>query len=421
MPTKILHIADPHIDSPLKGLTKYPGLPDDEIRGATRRAFANAVGFAIRESIDIVLIAGDLFDGSWKDMGTGLWVVDQFIKLRDAGIPVGFIRGNHDALSKVAPTLSWPDNVHEFGADAPSTWIPDGTGVAIHGQSFADQAESRDLAANYPTAVNDLFNIGLLHTSLAGSPDHDTYAPTSTNTLLGKGYDYWALGHIHTRELIEDRIAFAGNLQGRHVRETGAKGAIVLEVDGSNAAQCFEAFDVVRWHRADVRVHEDDSLDDILSDVELKLSECRRDSDERPAAVRVDVTGITGCHDELAGVGQSAEFAAAVRGLAREHDDVWVERVRVRTSPPVDIASLRKTDGLLAALFDEFESLQANDSELTEWDFASAFQPLVNHADRKDVSLGDCGIDLDAADDRKRWLAEAESVLLSTLAGEVDG
>lgn len=418
MSLKVLHIADPHIDSPLKGLAKYPGLPEGEMRSATRRAFANAVAFALKESVDVVLIAGDLFDGTWKDMGTGLWVVDQFLKLRDASIPVGFIRGNHDALSKVAPTLKWPENVYEFQATKAETWVLEDLGLAVHGQSFADQAEIRNLAAGYPSAVSDVFNVGLLHTSLAGSPDHDTYAPTSTDTLLSKGYDYWALGHIHQRASIDEAssIVFAGNLQGRHIREAGAKGAMLLTVDNGNSSLSFHEFDVVRWNRAEYRVHEDDSLDDVLAGVESELAACRRKSEDRPTAVRVEVTGIAGCHDELAGVGQSAEFATAVRSIALEYDDVWIEQIRLRTSPPVDLEALRKSDGLLAALFDEFQTMQQSESQMTEWDIGAMFEPLVKQSQKKDVSLAECGVDLDSIEDQKRWLSEAESILLSTLA-----
>lgn len=421
MATKILHIADPHVDSPLRGLAKYPGLPDDELRSATRRAFANAVSFAIQEAVDLVLIAGDLFDGTWRDMGTGLWAVDQFSRLREAEIPVGFIRGNHDALSKVAPKLNWPENVFEFGANAAETWTLENIGVAVHGQSFATQAEERDLAAAYPAAIPNLFNIGLLHTSLAGSPDHDTYAPTSTQTLQAKGYDYWALGHIHLREIIEGPapIVFAGNLQGRHVRETGPKGASLLTVEDRRlVSHQFIPLDVVRWQRADITVHEDDSLDDVLSNVHLELANLRAAADERPIAVRVELAGIAGCHDELSGAGQVAELTNSVRSMARDHDDVWIEKVRVRTSPPVDIDSLRKSDGLLAALFDDFERLQKEDDALSKWNVGKQFKPLINQAIKKDVSLRDCGIDVDSADDQRRWLAEAEAILLATLAGE---
>lgn len=418
MSTKILHIADPHIDSPLKGLARYPGLPEEELRSATRRAFANAVTLALRENVDLVLIAGDLFDGTWRDMATGLWTVDQFVRLREAGIRVGFIRGNHDALSKVAPALDWPENVYQFKADKAESWTLEDLGVAVHGQSFAGQSEQRDLAADYPEAIAGLTNIGLLHTSLAGSPDHDTYAPTSVSTLTSKGYDYWALGHIHQREVVAGStpIAYAGNLQGRHIREAGAKGVLLLEVDDGQLSHSFHPCDVVRWHHAECRVHEEDSFDDVLANVELKLAEARREADDRPTAVRVEVVGITGCHDELAGVSQTAEFAAAVRAQARDYDDVWIEQVRVKTSPPVDVDALRRGDGLLAAVFDQFEELKSNDKALTEWDVASLFSPLVNQCLKKDLSLNDCGIDLASAEEQRRWIAEAETILLSTLA-----
>lgn len=423
MATKILHIADPHIDSPLKGLARYPGLPDDQIRGATRRAFENAVQFALRERVDLVLIAGDLFDGAWRDMGTGLWAVDQFHRLRAADISVALIRGNHDALSKVAPRLDWPDNVYEFASDKAECWRLESIGVAVHGQSFGHQAESRDLAAEYPAAAASLFNIGLLHTSLAGSPEHDTYAPTSVEVLNDKGYDYWALGHIHQRSIIETSapICYAGNLQGRHIRETGPKGAVLLNVhDGNLISSEFVPFDVVRWASADVTPHVDDSVDDIVAKIEIRIAEEAQEADGRPVALRANVSGMVACHDDLAGVGRQAEFEAAVRAMARDHEGVWIEKVRVSTSPPIDIDQLTNSDGLLAALFEDFTRLRSDNAELAERNIQDLFAPLFSLATRKDVSLRECGVDFGDQDDHRRWLAEAEAALLSSLAGDAD-
>ncbi len=70
---KFLHAADLHLDSPLHGLERYEGAPVDEIRGATRRALDNLVQLAIDEQVKFVLIAGDLYDGNWRDHNTGLY------------------------------------------------------------------------------------------------------------------------------------------------------------------------------------------------------------------------------------------------------------------------------------------------------------------------------------------------------------
>ena len=131
-----IHAADVHIDSPLWGLERYEGAPVDEIRGATRRSFENLVTLAIEEKVDFVIIAGDLYDGEWKDYNTALFFVREVAKLRDAGIRVFAVTGNHDAASQITRSLRMPDNVTLFSTRKPQTIRLDSLGVALHGQSF---------------------------------------------------------------------------------------------------------------------------------------------------------------------------------------------------------------------------------------------------------------------------------------------
>lgn len=203
---KFLHAADLHLDSPLGGLERYEGAPVDLIRGATRRALENLVELAIQEQVDFVVIAGDLYDGDWRDFNTGMFFGRQMNKLRDAGICLYLIAGNHDAASNMTRKLRLPTNPDGqsvmLSCDQPQTRRLDNIGVAIHGRSFAIQAETRNMVPDYPMAIGHWFNIGLLHTSLSGCEEHDTYAPCTPADLRSKGYDYWALGHIHKRSLI---------------------------------------------------------------------------------------------------------------------------------------------------------------------------------------------------------------------------
>ncbi|MDZ7615944.1 MAG: DNA repair exonuclease, partial [Patescibacteria group bacterium] len=98
---KFIHAADVHLDSPLQGLMRYEGAPADEIRAATRRALENLVALALEEDVAFVLIAGDVYDGDWKDHNTGLFFASQMARLREADIPVVMISGNHDAANKM--------------------------------------------------------------------------------------------------------------------------------------------------------------------------------------------------------------------------------------------------------------------------------------------------------------------------------
>ena len=210
---RFLHAADPHLDSPLQGLEIHDGAPVEVLRGATRRAFENLVQLAIEERVDFLVIAGDVYDGDWKDYSTGLFFRGQMVRLRDAGIPVYLIAGNHDAASIISKKLTLPENVYVFSTRSAESKEVASHPVVIHGRGFPHRAVPENFARDYPPAISGKFNIGLLHTSLTGRPGHDTYAPCSELDLRDKGYGYWALGHIHQPEVIskDPWIVFAGN------------------------------------------------------------------------------------------------------------------------------------------------------------------------------------------------------------------
>jgi exonuclease SbcD len=187
---RFIHAADPHIDSPLQGLEAHDGAPVDILRGATRRAFDNLIKLAIDESVEFLVIAGDVYDGDWKDYSTGLFFRRQMVRLFDKGIPVYLIAGNHDAASVISKKLSLPANVHVFSTRTTDSMEVAGSPVVIHGRGFPNRAVPENLVLDYPPALPGLFNLGLLHTSLTGRPGHDTYAPCSESELRDKGYGY---------------------------------------------------------------------------------------------------------------------------------------------------------------------------------------------------------------------------------------
>lgn len=413
---KFIHAADLHIDSPLRGLEAYEGAPADQLRGATREAFANVVTLALEESVDFLIVAGDLFDGKWPDMRTGLWTASQFRRLDREGISVYLVRGNHDAESRVRRSVSWPENVHEFSVRKPQTLQLESLGVALHGQGFAKQECQDDLAANYPEAVKDCFNIGVLHTSLTGSSEHDTYAPTREDVLVGRGYDYWALGHVHQRSVPPIRtdpyIAFCGNAQGRHIRETGEKGCLLVTVeDGEIASVDFRATDVARWHLAEVTLESSDSVTDVLAKANDDLITCHESSDGRLCAVRLVLRGACAAHRSLISKAERQEFLAELRNQANSlHDEVWLEKVDIDTSLPIDWDVLRQGSDLLGDLLRDVETIDADPEQLSQLN--SELSLLV---DKAGVELADAGIKIGDAEQLRRWLHEAKTLLVGQL------
>jgi DNA repair exonuclease SbcCD nuclease subunit len=365
---RVLHAADLHIDSPLHGLVAYEGAPVDELRSATRRAMENLVATAIERQVHLVVIAGDLYDGDWRDYNTGLFVVARLAELHEAGIPVVLLYGNHDAASNLTKQLHLPPNTTSLSATRPSTKHFEELGVAVHGQSYATRAVLTDLVASYPQAEPNLVNIGLLHTCLSGSPGHEPYAPCSVDDLRAKGYDYWALGHIHRRWVVETDplTVFPGNLQGRHAKETGPKGAtLVTFTDGVPAEEPI-VLDVVRWEHPEVDVSDTESIDECLERCQTDLSELVAAAG-RTCALRVTLVGETGSNRTLRARPEWLRNEIRAIGLSMGGSPVWIERVAVETSDPSGGPG-RESTGPLAEIASVLADLRADIGAVMEVD-----------------------------------------------------
>lgn len=345
---KFLHAADLHIDSPLRGLGDLTDAPISEIRAAPREAFRRLIQLAQDEQVDFVVLAGDIFDGKWNDMGTALFFSTEIKKLHP--IRVFITRGNHDAETELFKKLPPLEHVHEFKTAAAELQRLDEIGVAIHGQSYGTKAVITDLAAGYPLPLRDYVNIGVLHTSLGGGyAGHDNYAPCTLAALKAHGYDYWALGHIHMRQELnlDPHVIYPGNLQGRHIKETGPKGCYIVEGETGRLTATFHSLDVVRWMDLSVDVSNLPDENDALRSAYQAIEACKAQHAGPLMCVRVTLTGATDAHRALVRNAKGNEDALR----ARVGPDPWLVELRLKTTPTVDIAEVRRQDDLTGELF----------------------------------------------------------------------
>ncbi|WAH37268.1 metallophosphoesterase family protein [Alicyclobacillus dauci] len=373
---RFIHCADIHLDSPMRGLRFTDEHAADTVRNATRRALENLVSVCLREHVDFVVIAGDVFDGDWEDYSTGLFFNRCMQQLGAANIPVYLIRGNHDAASVLTRHLTLPGNVTLLSEEHAQTARIDDLQVAIHGQSFAKRDVTENLVASYPSAVPGYFNIGLLHTGLAGREGHARYAPCQLDDLLALRYDYWALGHIHQPELVNEDppVLYAGNIQGRHIRESGERGCVLVTVDGREVTTKRIPLDVVRWFEVvcDISACIDEA--DALGVLRETVSSVAEDNPGLPLCLRIRLTGVGARHTYIhRDVTRMTHEIVNVAGWAATQT-VYVEKVIFeRTSAtdplasPVDMASM---DALLRALTDSANQPHVADTlkdTLTTW------------------------------------------------------
>ena len=331
-----IHAADLHIDSPLAALGRKSAEAAALFARASREAVQRLVDETIQARAAFLIIAGDVFDREWQHMGTGHFFNAQLAKLERAGIRVFMIRGNHDAESRATKFLQWPPNVFEVPANRAESEPLEDLQVVLHGRSFANRNVDADFVASYPVRREGWLNIGVLHTSLEGNVKHETYAPCSVAQLKSFGYDYWALGHIHAAEIIgqDPWIVYPGNIQGRHTGETGAKGAMRIEVEDGRILNASPIIlDSARWVEDTIAVTGCGGEDDVLDLIHHRLSDHYTAASGRAVAARLTLTGKTILHDTLlAGFSQFNEQAQA--GAARIADDCWIEKLRLKTQMP---------------------------------------------------------------------------------------
>ena len=351
---KFIHTADIHLDSRLCGLASYQNAPAESLRTATRDAFTNLIDAAIEEQVDFVVIAGDLYDGNWKDYNTGHFFVREMGRLNKALIPVYLLFGNHDAESEMTRRLTFPPNVHVFDARRPVTHRIEALRVALHGRSFKDAATFENLAVEYPDAVPGWLNIGVLHTALEGYAAHARYAPCSLAELTAKGYDYWALGHVHEHAVLQQDpwVVFPGNLQGRHIRESGPRGAVLVTADETGIVSVERLIvDVLRWERVDVDASSAHDLNAVVGLAGRALEALLAGAaDTKPMSVRVTISGRSAAHGELFGMDAQLREEILAQAAALSGERLWIEKVRVETTPAVDASQIRERADAIADL-----------------------------------------------------------------------
>jgi exonuclease SbcD len=414
-----LHTADIHLDSPLQNLEQYEGAPVEALRQATRRAFENMIGMAVSAKVDFVLICGDLYDGNWKDYNTGLYFVSQVRKLREANIPAYIVTGNHDAASNITKTLRLPDGIHLLPVDQPGTCFIEKLGVAIHGQGFATQAVKKDISAGYPPAASGYFNIGMLHTCATGNPGHEPYAPCTLKGLASKGYDYWALGHVHQQEILRKipLIVFPGNLQGRHIRETGPKGCMQVSVDDKGRAHPeFLSFDVVRWIRCEIDASETDAAYDLVDKISERLREVMEENSDKALAVRVEISGTSPAMQAFSG--DPERWTNEVRSAAIDlgGDRLWLEKIKMLTGLPTKARAGHLKESSPGSPLDEIQrfldNLQADPGALAQ--MGDVLKELI-HQLPHELKDGEEAINPEDPDWLSRILDQARPLLLQRL------
>jgi DNA repair exonuclease SbcCD nuclease subunit len=346
MPFRFVHTADIHLDSPLRSLAlRNPELAT-LIGDSTRQAFVAIVDLCLAESVDALVVAGDLYDGDQTSMKTARFLATQMERLHEAGIVVYKIRGNHDALSKITQELILPPSLRLFGSRAEAVELRRGDlDVVIHGMSFAKPHAPESLLPKYRPAIHGAVNIGIMHTSLAGGHAHDPYAPCALVDLHAWGFDYWARGHVHVRaeHLGACSIVMPGMPQGRDINEAGPKTVSLVTVRDDRSIVIEErATSIAQFERIPVDLAVAGSWSDVVAEVERAVMAVRERTVAPHLVGRLTLGGRTAHAWRLRR--DRDLLLTEIEHRLGTSGRIWIEKIEIAASAPPENTSSGMAD-----------------------------------------------------------------------------
>lgn len=427
---RFIHAADLHLDTPFSGMTGLPDRLRSHIRESTFAALGDLVDLAVSEAADFLVVSGDIYDASDSSLRAQLRLKEAWDKLERHGIPVYIIHGNHDPLSSSRMRLSSPSNVTVFGGSRPESVTArrrsDGQPVAVvSGISYPTASVTENTSLLFRRDPDSaLFHIALLHANVDGQEGHDAYSPCSLKDLRDSGYDYWALGHIHKRQVLSMSpwVVYPGNLQGRSLKETGPKGCYIVDVpEDGEAVLHFRELDHVRWTELEVPIGDLSTEEAWKERVEELLEESRDPAGGKTGIIRFTFTGRGPLHHMLQSGRECADLLLELqrRESMRMEDDpspalhgvVWPVGFKVKTGVDFDRSQLVKEDSFLGELLRLADEAEMR-PELRDSLVDSALAPLQEHRYLRGLmkSLG--------SDERLDLLQRAQELASSLLTEE---
>ncbi len=361
-----IHAADLHLDSPFRGFEQVNNVDEavkenvlHRLRNCTFKTLENIVDACIRHNVDFLVLSGDIYDLADRSIRAELRFRRAVERLARRGIQVYAVYGNHDYDDGIRSRLTWPDNVFFFspGEVEYREITRQGKEVArIYGISYPRRDVTDNYAVNFKRHSEVPFAIGVLHCNVGGIPEHENYAPCHLNDLVRAGMDYWALGHVHTRQVLKEDspcVVYAGSPQGRSPRETGEKGCYLVNVSDNGLVHIdFLPVDDIRWIDAALPVDKLKSQDELISQLVEKLTIIQSTHGNKSLITRITLTGRSVLHRELRSGSVLEDILEELRNrfAGAEGDFLWPESIRCATGIPLDKASLKNSGTLLGDL-----------------------------------------------------------------------
>jgi len=416
---KFIHTADLHLDTPFKGLSHWNTELASFLKNAVFDAFHNIIDRCLSEDVDFLLISGDIFDSDSGSLAAQLKFTSELKRLSEKNIPVYFICGNHDPLNAWLPSIQLPGNTYRFGAHEVQQILHEKEGkpvVSLHGISYPDKVVTENLTSQYilsgPMAP---LSIALLHGTLGNPGPHEQYAPFKIEEITSKGFDYWALGHIHQNNVIREEdpaIVYPGNPQGRDFGETGVKGCYLVELQENNRPNIsFIPTQLVRFEELSIDLSGEVAVDRLYDKIMEAVQSVGGHDDNMSYFLRITFTGRTALHQQLRVQGETEQLIKLFNeGQLGRKAFTWIDKIIVHTRPDTDFEKLARGNEFIADLRDSFVNLDQQTPVLEE-KIQSLGEQFSSQAARKELP------EL-SLQDYQEILQKAEGMLLDQLSGD---
>lgn len=364
-----VHCADLHLGEPFAGLRSGDVGPWTEAIGkATFQAFQNVVNLAIEKGADAILISGDVYNSEHHSLAAQMSFARELYRAAQAGIDTYIVHGNHDPEEAWQADIPLPPSVHVFGSSEVEgiPLLKDGEKVAtVYGISYKTTHVKENLVKKFHREENDGFAIGMLHTEL-GNAD-SSYAPATVDDLKAAGMDYWALGHVHTRRVVNEKpyIIYPGNTQGLDITETGPRGCYLVDVGafGTVTAE-FHDTDIIRWLDMHVDISEFENQEQLIRDI-LRRRASLKELTNRPDIIRLVFTGRGPLHKII----ESDEGKEYILQALNEKEQfryifAYFSQIKDDTRPAINLAERREMPDVMGeylGAYDRIEKLAPED------------------------------------------------------------
>lgn len=371
---RFIHAADLHLDTPFEGVSSKNERLAERLRDASLATFDALVKFAIERDVAFVVFSGDLYDGPNRGLRAQLRFLKGLERLSEHKIASFIVHGNHDPLEGWSAISKWPEHVTVFGSNQVERVEVSREGqplAQVYGISYARREMTENLSERFEWEPGPGVHVGVLHCNVGSHSEHAPYSPCTIKDLQSRNLDYWALGHIHKRQILsagKPWIVYPGNFQGLSFKpsEQGEKGVMLVECDGDRVLSAdFVAVDQLRFLSSDIDISDMAEVGDLDRVILRHIDRLRAEHAGRDLVVRLNLVGRSGLARDLKRDGVMNDQLRVLREECESLTPMFfIDELSHRVRTPIDYDLLRSRGDLISEIVKTSDRVASDSMQL---------------------------------------------------------